>query len=324
MTITDRAALYIERMEPSIQGSQGSTALFNVALALVKGFNLAHDEAWPLILRWNQTHCQPPWSEPELRHKLGSAAKSARLPGYLINEQEPRPRAAPGFESENERKARQRRDWSAFRALSLASLQAIASLRNLPLQAVKDAAAFGFLHGAVVEGHRCFIIHEGNFAQARRFDGQPFTLADGRTTKAKNLPGSQGAFIGQRLLGSAYAGHPAPKVLLIEGCIALVEAIAAHAIADPRDGWTVLAATSASARFARDPELLAALPGRFVRIIPDADEAGYEAAASWLTDLENAGCQVDAHPLPDGIKDLGPLVADPATHAQTLTAIFTP
>jgi hypothetical protein len=112
------------------------------------------------------------------------------------------------------------------------------------------------------------------------------------------------------------------KVLIVEGCVALLEAIAAHEFAAPADGWTVITATSASSRFNRAPELLAALAGRIVRSIPDADEAGYEAAACWLADLGKVGCQVDAHPLPNGIKDLGPLVADPSAHNQTLHALF--
>ena len=68
--------------------------------------------------------------------------------------------------------------------------------------------------------------------------------------------------------------------------------------------------------------MLARLRGRHVRIVPDADEAGLNAAASWLADLEAAGAMVDAMPLPDGIKDLGALVAKSEAHIEILNALF--
>jgi len=318
LSITERAALYIEKMPPSIQGSGGSAALFNVALALLKGFALSQDEAWPLVLRWNQTHCQPSWSEMELRHKLISAVNSSRLPGYLLQSDEvTSTRIIPDFEHENEFKARLRHNWPLFESLNRSELEGIARLRKLPLVAAIAAARSGFLSGVEVDRHRSFVIHETNFVQARRLDGLPFTLSDGRQTKAKNLAGSRGAFIGKRWLGG-----PGVKVLMVEGAIALLEALAAHEIVCPSDGWTIIAATSASSRFSRDRELLAALRGRFIRIVPDADDAGMEAAALWLADLENAGCSVDIRALPPGIKDLAPLVANPSAHAETLTALF--
>ena len=182
--------------------------------------------------------------------------------------------------------------------------------------AVDLAHRWGFVRGADIEGQRCFILHEGSFAQARRLNGEPFTLNDGRKIKAKNLLGSEGAFIGQRWLG--HAEH----ILLVEGAVALLEALAALVLVNTAASWGILAATSASSRFARDPALLARLRGRHVRIVPDADEAGLNAAASWLADLEAAGAMVDAMPLPDGIKDLGALVAAPETHLETLNTLF--
>ena len=171
-------------------------------------------------------------------------------------------------------------------------------------------------YGAEIEGQCCFIIHEGTFAQARRLDGVPFTRGDGTRIKAKNLPGSEGAFIGQRWLGDTQ------HVLLVEGVIGLMEALAAFALVNMTESWSILAATSASSRFARDPALLARLTGRHVRIVPDADEAGMNAAASWLADLEAAGARADAVALPDGFKDLGEIIAARESHLETLNEIF--
>lgn len=320
MTLIDRAWRYIEKRPPSIQGSGGSTALFNVACDLIKGFGLNYEDAWSLLQRWNASHSQPPWCEPDLHSKLKSATKSNRPYGYLLNEQEPpRPLVAPDFESEKERKARLPHRWPQFQPLSYAEAQTIASLRCLPVSAVIAAARNGFLKRAKVDQHECFIIHEGNFAQAMRFDDGLLPTKQG-PKKKKNLPGSQGAFIGKRWLGDSSV-----KVLLVEGAVGLIEALAALEIVAPANGWTIVAATSAGSRFSRDPEMLTLLAGRFVRIIPDNDpnpEAAHDGAASWLSDLRAVGAQVEVRALPPGIKDLGPLVADPARHAETLNAVF--
>lgn len=325
MTTMERARAYLAKMPVSVSGSGGHPAAFSAAVALVKGFALGESEAWPLLAEWN-ADCLPPWTESDLRHKLRSAAHSSdRALGYLLGSERESNRQSTATASYHsppagldlDFKAKLRNAWPEFRPLKAAGIESIARLRRLPIEGVLLAKENGFLSAAIVDNHPCFVIHEGCFAQARRFDGQPFTLSDGRQVKAKNLPGSQGAFLGRQWLGA-----PTMRVLLVEGAIALLEAVAAHEIANPRDGWTILAATSASSRFARDRDLLAMLAGRRVRIIPDADEAGQDAAASWLADLEHAGCTVDALKLPAECKDLGPLAAEPITNLNTLQSLF--
>lgn len=316
-TILERASAYLEHMPPAIAGCGGHSATFNAAAVLCRGFAMTEAEALPPLLAWNQTHCQPPWTESELRRKLRSAASSTRPLGYLLDEAAPNGgRLTPDFENEAEKKARQRQDWPVFKPLRAAGISAIAGLRHLLPDAVDLAHRWGFVRGAEVDGHPCFILHEGNFAQARRLDGKAFTRHDGTPIKAKNLPGSEGAFIGQRWLGET------PHILLVEGAVALLEALAGFAQVNMPGNWSILAATSASSRFGRDPALLERLQGRHVRILPDADEAGMNAAASWLADLEAAGARVDAVRLPAGFKDLGEIIAAPESHLETLNALF--
>ena len=88
LSIPERAALYLERMPPAIAGSAGHAATFNAAAVLTRGFSIAEADALPLLLAWNQTHCQPPWSEADIRHKLRSAATATRPLGYLLNDTE--------------------------------------------------------------------------------------------------------------------------------------------------------------------------------------------------------------------------------------------
>jgi hypothetical protein len=163
------------------------------------------------------------------------------------------------------------------------------------------------------------VLREGNFAQARRLDGEPFVLS-GRPLKAKTLPGSEGHFLGLKLLGG-----PENPVLLVEGVVALLEAVAAMFAVDAdlrrEGGWTVLAAASATSR--SDTALLKRLHGRRVRIVPDNDAAGKSALLHWTSSLRAAGADADAFRLPEGMKDLGPLVADPEAHRATLKELFT-
>ena len=315
MNLCDRAHRYLQTLPPSIQGQAGSVSLFRACLALRRGFDLDFDTAWPLLLHWNGTHCQPPWSEPALRRTLSNAARSWRPLGYLLKPTDRwrtpsvRPPPAPP--------PRRRKKWPVFRDLTPAEVQTLADLRQVPAAMVQDFAKHGFLAAATVQGWPCFLIREAEFVQARRLDGGLFPVANDEPIKAKNLPGSSGAFLGQ-----SWLGDPDRPVLLVEGAIGLLEAFVAQQWVKPDSPWDLLAATSASSRFYRDPGLLRRLAGRRVRILPDPDPAGLQAAASWLADLERIGCQVDAVALPSGFKDLGPVIAKPNEHISILTALF--
>ena len=318
----DRARAYLAAMPAAISGSAGGTATFNVAVALVRGFSLDPRIALCLLAEWNKTNARPPWSEAELRGKIRSAAKSSsKTTGYLLRDDKPRPapseRSAPRTgEGEDVAKIKQREAWPDFKPLSHDSMQAVARLRSLPFEAVDLACKGGFLKGAEHDGHKCFILTDGTFAQARRLDGGMLETAGG-PKKSKNLFGSQGAFIGT---GRKWLGETAP-LLLVEGAVGLLEAVAAIWIAD-QTKWTVLAATSASSRFARDPVLLERLRNRRVRIIPDNDESGLDAAGIWILELETVGAKVDAIALPHGCKDLGDLIQDHEARTETLNELF--
>ena len=318
--IITRARAYVAKMPVSIALQGGHDSAFNAALALVKGFGLSEEEAMPLFEEWN-LGCLPPWSASDLRHKLRDAARSPKADGFLLEERErstrARERRAPDFESEHERQARKRNDWPEFRCLTTTEIHAVANLRGVLPDAVDLLHRAGILRGAVMDGHQSFIMRSEHFAQARRFDGLPFVRHDAERLKAKNLPGSVGSFIGHSLLFPN-----AGRVLLLEGCIGLLEGVAALLSVNVPEAWSVIAATSASSRFARDPDLLKSLAGRRVVVVPDADDAGLNAAASWLADLEGAGASVEAFELPSGAKDLGDLISNPAKNQKTIDRIF--
>lgn len=61
-------------MPPAISGKGGHNATFDVAVAVVHGFDLTEEQALPILRKYNE-RCEPPWTEKELRHKLADASK---------------------------------------------------------------------------------------------------------------------------------------------------------------------------------------------------------------------------------------------------------
>jgi hypothetical protein len=325
--VIERARRYAAHLPPSVEDHGGSAALFKAAVTLIRGFDLPADDAWPLLCEWNQTHGQPPWQEKDLRRKIAEAEKSPLTPGYLLSSTDkphaprtPRPTTpTPAADDDAVTAAKHRQAWPTFRPLTDGELIRIGNLRKVALHAVRSFNGCGFMSYATVKGHPCFIIHENTFAQARRFDGGLLPTAEG-PRKAKTLRGSRGAFLGH---GHSWLGGKDHKVLMIEGCIGMLEALTALLYARPPSLWTIVGAISCGSKFERDPALLKALAGRFVRIVADTGKAGVEGAGSWLADLEAAGCNVEVILPPHDESDLGPLVAQPTKNKQALESLFT-
>lgn len=70
-----RAAAYISRMGPAIEGKGGDLHTFKVLATVLHDFDLEIDDAYPLITEWNQA-CQPPWEEKDLMAKCISTRQS--------------------------------------------------------------------------------------------------------------------------------------------------------------------------------------------------------------------------------------------------------
>ena len=292
--IITRARNYLAKLPPAIAGSGGDAATYKAALALVRGFSIPPPQALPLLVEWNAA-CLPSWTEGELRAKLASAARSATPAGYLL--QDDRAPVDPGAD-----RVAKRRTWPSLRRPTADDLIAIAALRHVSTEAAGIVASHRHLWRCRWRDAECFAIRSGTFAQVRRLDGQPFTRPDGSTLKALNLPGSEGAF-----LNPGGMGNPDVPVILTEGAISILESAdatrRADAITRTLHPLAILAAVSAGSRFTTGH--LQRLAGRRVRIIPDADTAGKDAAAHWTATLRTAGCTVDCVRMPAGCKDLG-------------------
>src|SRR5690606_8900666 len=60
-TVRERARRYVAAIPPAVAGQHGDTATFRVCCRLVRGFDLAEDEALVVLSDWNGA-CEPPWS----------------------------------------------------------------------------------------------------------------------------------------------------------------------------------------------------------------------------------------------------------------------
>jgi RecA-family ATPase len=76
LDLIERARRYLAKMPPAVSGQHGHDQTFAVACTLVQGFGLAVADAAPLFAEYN-ARCSPPWSEPDLAHKLTDADRAA-------------------------------------------------------------------------------------------------------------------------------------------------------------------------------------------------------------------------------------------------------
>jgi hypothetical protein len=98
--IAKRARAYVAKIPQAVSKEGGHNRTYHVACTLIVGFALSEDEAWPILLEFNQ-RCEPPWSEHELRHKLEGAMKEEGPRGGLLEK------------SSNGRKSRPRKKTSS-------------------------------------------------------------------------------------------------------------------------------------------------------------------------------------------------------------------
>ena len=78
LTVEERAARYVAKLDGAVKGQSGHQTGFYVACVLVQGFALSPAAAEGIFRDYN-TRCAPPFSEEDLRRKLTSAEKAAGL-----------------------------------------------------------------------------------------------------------------------------------------------------------------------------------------------------------------------------------------------------
>ena len=199
--------------------------------------------------------------------------------------QHPRPRLAPKprADSDTDDKRRKRAAWPAMELPTDEELEAMATLRRLPLDGPQWAAIDSTLRMATLDGERCWIIRStcGKNAQARRIDGLKFC-----DLKAKTLPGA----VATLPVGN-YHDTRWPAVALVEGGPDVLAAYAAIHRLGLLDTVAICGMLGASMR----PPFgaVATMKGRRVRIFQHNDEAGAKSADSWARLIHNVGGTVD-------------------------------
>jgi hypothetical protein len=353
MNSTARARAYLAKLPPAIAGQGGHAATFAAACRL-REFGLSEGDALAILSEWNLTHCQPQWSERDLRHKLADAfrvtspkedftASSPRQEWRLRPQSSrtiPGPASPRGIAVEpaenpsvNTAGTQSKRPISnpnaSFFPLSTsqAHFSTLATLRGLSVEGVRLAAERGLLRFGMFRTRLAWFILDTSqrVIQARRLDGRPwapsFSSAPRKWAltgvKAWTLPGSQAAWpVG---IGEA---RDFANVALCEGGPDLLAACA-FILAEGRErDVTPVTMLGGCARI--HPDALPMFAGKRVRIFAHLDETGDTAANRWAEQLADAGATVDAFSLAslrrsDGepVKDLCDLAAINADDFET-------
>src|SRR5260221_10307328 len=74
--IWDRVTRYLDTCDHAISEERGHNTTFRVLCKVINGFNLSPEQSWEAAVYYNDTKCDPPWSEKELKHKVDDAFKA--------------------------------------------------------------------------------------------------------------------------------------------------------------------------------------------------------------------------------------------------------
>lgn len=309
-----RAAAYLAKLPPAVAGNGGHTATFAAACRLVE-FGLSFDGALPLLADWNQTHCDPTWTEAELRHKLADAFKRTS-PKPCFAPGVPRPAKTSFSPMSTRQTLNQSRSYRILerpfsgkcdspgekaapekklalplnlRSGSAEDFAALAKLRGLSVAGVALASASGLLrfgdyYWQGVKSAAWFVCDASRRnACARRMDGQPWQ-ADG----AKSLL-VRGA-LAQWPIGIGEATN-FQNVLLCEGAPDLLAAF--HFITTQGRADDCAPVAMLSAAYNVHPGALPTFAGKRVRIFQHDDATGARAASRWLAQIAPHAAKVD-------------------------------
>ncbi len=296
MSNETRARAYLAKLPPAIAGQGGHAATFAAACRLVE-FGLSFEQAMPLLAAWNETHCQPHWTEAELRHKLADALRVTtpkeqfnqppKTPSLSQKDNVPARWKNPRVTTADAQTKRATADFSASFFDQLPAerqFSALASLRGISIEGVRLAYERGLLRFGQHQGRAAWFILDSSrrVAQARRMDGRPWTA----NAKAWTLRGSQAPWpVGVE------ESAPFATVAFCEGSPDL---LAAHHFiwAENREQDCAAVAIFGGANIHADA--LQFFEGKRVRIFRHVDATGDAVTNRWAKQINAAGADVDA------------------------------
>jgi len=88
--VHQRAVEYLAKCNPAISGQGGHAQTFEVARAIVYGFDLGTEVGFELLSQHYNPKCLPPWTDTDLRHKCAEASTVPfdKPRGYLLQNQD--------------------------------------------------------------------------------------------------------------------------------------------------------------------------------------------------------------------------------------------
>jgi len=86
----EMAGRYLAKIPGAVSGQGGHDQTFWAAITMVRGFALGAEAGFEILWREYNPRCNPPWSEPELRHKAEHAVTGANNEwGWLLKRSYP-------------------------------------------------------------------------------------------------------------------------------------------------------------------------------------------------------------------------------------------
>jgi hypothetical protein len=82
--VESRAVAYLDKCDPAVSGQGGHDTTFGVACRVGPGFDLTPAATLRLIRERYNPRCEPPWTDPELAHKVDDAYKVEPRRGWLL------------------------------------------------------------------------------------------------------------------------------------------------------------------------------------------------------------------------------------------------
>jgi len=310
MDAIERVRAYLAKLPLAISGQCGHAATFVAACRVVE-FGLTFEQGISLLAAWNDTHCQPPWTEPELKHKLTDAFKcTSPKPHFLNDGMRPaknafHPMSAAQARNQNASDAILRSDFSPnkenFQRIRVLDklhegtprdFTALALLRGLSVEAIRLASERGLLRFGAFRGLPAWFVMDisRRVIQARRMDGRKWT----ENAKAWTLPGSQAAWP----VGICEA-RKFPAIAICEGGPDLLAAFHFLLAESRENDCAPIAMLGGCARI--HPDALPMFAEKRVRIFRHSDYTGEDAADRWAEQLTDVGADVDAFRL-DGLR----------------------
>ncbi|WP_005036560.1 DNA-primase RepB domain-containing protein [Holophaga foetida] len=292
---SDQVRRYLDTLEPSIQGQDGSHALFTAALKITDGYDLTNGHAVDFLERFYNPRCQPLWSTAEIQRAVDRAAPLCQDRGHLLREG---PRLSPGSPSSADNQAA-----PAPAGAPPAPKAPKASQATIALRLAASAGAVAWLDDAdtafitvPVEDHvEHYRLRADPGSPAGRWLGGLFYRSERRALGSSAMKDALANLVAEAS-ASKRVFPTARRVARFEGRVFLDLCTPSWEVAEiAPQAWRIIPAASSPIRFTRSPGMMA-LPvpvrgGQVEALRPffNCDEDSFRMVVAWALAAISAG-----------------------------------